>query len=49
MPQLDILVSYTEGTVILDVLIISSDITVFEPSTLACLLVEHVVNVTVDF
>ena len=29
--------------------IISSDITAFEPGTLASLLVEHVGNVTVDF
>ena len=55
MPQLDFLVCYRRmsGTVILDMCylkkIISSDITAFEPGTLASLLVEHVGNVTVDF
>ena len=52
MPQLDFLVCYIRmwGTVILDMCylkkLISSDITAFEPGTLASLLVEHVGNVT---
>ena len=52
MPQLDFLVCYRRmyGTVILDMcnfqIIISSDITAFEPGTLASLLIENVCNVT---